>query len=315
MARVVVTVRRSRPRALGHVRRRRAGRARRSSACWRPSGTAGLDDIPGSMRPQKSPGAPYPPEEFREDAGVLEGVDVLGDVVADTLGRAPTAMCCIDCPPVVGSSTLCRTRHVPHRPADPARRGCEGRAVEAIEHFQAVAPWHAQLDSTERPTASRSRGRRRRGLRRRRRSDARRVWRDVTLQGQGGSIPLCTVLQETFPTPRSCCSGWRSPAPDRRCQRERGSDRNRKDRSRRGAFLAEVRAGEALKASDGRLRRSAPFIAEDFARRMERRRRAGGGRGPDWYPRRRRAPIWCTSRLRPIAMTEPMTMFVAPGLA
>jgi cysteinylglycine-S-conjugate dipeptidase len=43
--------------------------------------------------------------------------------------------------------------------------------------------------------------------------------REPSLQGEGGSIPLCNVLQEAHPAPRSCCSASRSPrcrihAPD-----------------------------------------------------------------------------------------------------
>ena len=38
----------------------------------------GNTTVRGSTRPQKWPGAAYPPEQFRTDAGVLDGVDVLG---------------------------------------------------------------------------------------------------------------------------------------------------------------------------------------------------------------------------------------------
>jgi cysteinylglycine-S-conjugate dipeptidase len=56
------------------------------------------------------PGAAYPPEQFRTDAGVLGGVDVIGDGIADTLWARPTATVLgIDCPSVAGSSAA-----VPH---------------------------------------------------------------------------------------------------------------------------------------------------------------------------------------------------------
>ena len=35
--------------------------------------------------------------------------------------------------------------------------------------------------------------------------------RDVTLQGQGGSIPLCTVFQETFPDAEIMLLGVEEP--------------------------------------------------------------------------------------------------------
>ena len=150
----------------------------------------------------KWPGAAYPPEQFRTDAGVLEGVDVIGDGIADTLWARPTATVLgIDCPSVAGSSAA-----VPHE----ARAridlrvppGIDPKEAQSklIEHLEAVAPWHVQLDfereadgqpfkgSTEGPGFEAMSAAMR---------DA--YGRDVTLQGQGGSIPLCTVFQETFP--------------------------------------------------------------------------------------------------------------------
>ena len=159
-------------------------------------------------------GAAYPPEQLRKDAGVLEGVDVLGDDVADTLWARPAATVLgIDCPPVVGSSAS-----VPHE----ARAridlrippGVDAKEAQSklIEHFEAVAPWHVQLDFereadgepfkgvTEGPGFDAM-------------TDAMRdaYGSDVTLQGQGGSIPLCTVLQETSPDAEIMLLGVEEP--------------------------------------------------------------------------------------------------------
>src|ERR687898_417867 len=51
-------------------------------------------------------GAPYPPDQFRTDAGVLEGVSLLGEgSVSDMLWARPAVTILgIDCPPVVGSA-------------------------------------------------------------------------------------------------------------------------------------------------------------------------------------------------------------------
>ena len=103
-------------------------------------------------------GAAYPREQFRTDAGILEGVDVLGDEPADLLWARPAATVLgIDCPPVVGSSAA-----VPHE----ARArvdlrippGVDAKEAQSklIEHLEAVAPWHVQLDSSERPPERRS---------------------------------------------------------------------------------------------------------------------------------------------------------------
>ena len=81
-----------------------------------------------------------------------------------------------------------------------------------IEHLEAVAPWHVQLEfereaagapftgSVEGPgfdamvaAMNESYG------------------RDVTLAGQGGSIPLCNVLQENFPDAEIMLLGVEEP--------------------------------------------------------------------------------------------------------
>src|SRR6476661_8560751 len=50
-------------------------------------------------------GAAYPAEQFRKDANVVDGVDLLGESVADMVWARPTATVLgIDCPPVIGSS-------------------------------------------------------------------------------------------------------------------------------------------------------------------------------------------------------------------
>ena len=81
-----------------------------------------------------------------------------------------------------------------------------------IEHLEAVAPWHVQLDfereadgqpfkgSTEGP-----------GFEAMARAMRDAYGRDVTLQGQGGSIPLCTVFQETFPDAEIMLLGVEEP--------------------------------------------------------------------------------------------------------
>jgi cysteinylglycine-S-conjugate dipeptidase len=160
------------------------------------------------------PGTPYPEEQFRMDAGVLEGVDVLGDGVADTLWARPTATVLgIDCPPVVGSSASvlheARARIDLRIPPGVDARDAQSKL---IEHFQAVAPWHVQLEfereahgepfqgSTEGPGFTSMAGAMRDSY-----------GRDVTLYGQGGSIPLCTAFRETFPDAEIMLLGVEEP--------------------------------------------------------------------------------------------------------
>ena len=174
----------------------------------------GNTTVRGLDATQKWPGAAYPPEQLRQDAGVLDGVDVLGDDVADVLWARPAATVLgIDCPPVVGSSAS-----VPHE----ARAridlrippGVDAKEAQStlIEHFKAVAPWHVQLDF-EREAAGQPFKGATEGPGFDAMSDAMRdaYGRDVTLQGQGGSIPLCTVFQETFPDAEIMLLGVEEP--------------------------------------------------------------------------------------------------------
>ena len=66
----------------------------------------GNTTIDGLDNTQTWTGAPYPPEQFRTDAGVLDGVALLGDgTVSDMLWARPAVTVLgIDCPPVIGST-------------------------------------------------------------------------------------------------------------------------------------------------------------------------------------------------------------------
>lgn len=163
---------------------------------------------------QTWPGAAYPTETFRKDADVLDGIDILGGGVADTLWARPAATVLgIDCPPVEGSSAA-----VPHEARAridlriPPGIDAKDAQTKLIEHLEAVAPWHVRLEfereahgqpfkgATEGPGFDAM-------------SDAMRdaYGRDVTLQGQGGSIPLCTAFQKTFPDAEIMLLGVEEP--------------------------------------------------------------------------------------------------------
>jgi cysteinylglycine-S-conjugate dipeptidase len=174
----------------------------------------GNTTVRGLDATEKWPGAAYPPEQFRTDAGVLEGVDVIGDGIADTLWARPTATVLgIDCPPVVGSSAA-----VPHE----ARARIDLRIppgvdpkeaqTKLIEHLEAVAPWHAQLaferEADGEPFKGATEGP---GFDAMSAAMQDSYGREVTLQGQGGSIPLCTVFQDTYPEAEIMLLGVEEP--------------------------------------------------------------------------------------------------------
>src|SRR5208283_1156268 len=94
-------------------------------------------------------GVDYPPAQFRSDAHVLDGVDLLGDGrVQDMLWSRPAVTVLgIDCPPVVGSApavpaqarALLNLRVPPSMDAKEAQEGL-------IAHLHAVTPWHAKVE-------------------------------------------------------------------------------------------------------------------------------------------------------------------------
>src|SRR5262249_60037622 len=66
----------------------------------------GNTTVDGLEASQKWSGATYPAEQFRDDANVIEGVDLIGTgTVSDLLWARPAVTVLgIDCPPVVGSA-------------------------------------------------------------------------------------------------------------------------------------------------------------------------------------------------------------------
>jgi acetylornithine deacetylase/succinyl-diaminopimelate desuccinylase-like protein len=155
--------------------------------------------VDGLRNDQTWPGAAYPAEQFRQDAGVLAGVQLTGDGgVADMLWARPAlTVLGIDCPPVVGSASAVQ-------PSVRARLNLRippgidtATALAALtEHLQAAAPWQARVsvekEQSGEPFSASTGGPAYTAMR----SAIREAYgRDLTTQGQGGSIPLCNVFQ------------------------------------------------------------------------------------------------------------------------
>ncbi len=160
-------------------------------------------------------GVSYPPEQFRGDAHVLDGVELLGDGrIEDMLWSRPAVTVLgIDCPPVVGSS--------PAVPAQARARvslrvppGLDAqRAQDALAaHLEAVTPWHAKVE-VEREVEGQAFVARTDGPAYAAMSDAleQAYGRPTTTEGQGGSIPLCNALRETFPEAEIMLLGVEEP--------------------------------------------------------------------------------------------------------
>ncbi|MFF8534606.1 dipeptidase [Streptomyces sp. NPDC015532] len=168
-------------------------------------------------------GAEYPAERYRQDIGVRDGVRLVGDgSVADMLWARPAlTVVGIDCPPVVGSApavlgevTAKLNLRIPY--------GTEPDAAwEALRaHLAQAAPWDVEVEtvrlSSSRPFRAGTDGPAYAAL-----AEAMReaFGRELTTAGQGGSIPTCDALRETFPDAEIALIGVEEPqclihAPD-----------------------------------------------------------------------------------------------------
>jgi acetylornithine deacetylase/succinyl-diaminopimelate desuccinylase-like protein len=175
----------------------------------------GNTTVDGLDSTQSWSGAPYPPEQFAADAGVLPGVSLLGDgSVSDMLWARPAVTILgIDCPPVVGSAAAI----VPKAAArlnlriPPGTAPDDARAA-LVEHLQAAAPWGVhvtvEVEATGAPFAATTDGPAYRAM-----AEAMQeaYGRPMTSLGQGGSIPLCNVFQETYPDAELILMGVEEP--------------------------------------------------------------------------------------------------------
>ena len=160
-------------------------------------------------------GAPYPPDQFRTDAGVLEGVSLLGEgSVSDMLWARPAVTILgIDCPPVVGSAAAV----VPRASARLNLRIPPGMSPEVAEpalvaHLKAAAPWGVhvtvEVEATGSPFKADTDGPAYRAMAA---AMQEAYGQPMAHLGQGGSIPLCNVFEETYPDAELILMGVEEP--------------------------------------------------------------------------------------------------------
>ncbi|WP_327678003.1 dipeptidase [Kitasatospora sp. NBC_00458] len=160
-------------------------------------------------------GTGYDEQQFRADAGVLDGVRLTGSgSVADRLWARPAVTVLgIDCPPVVGSAAAvpatARARVSLRVPP-----GTDPRAAQdaLTAHLEAAAPWGVRLEvapeSTGSPFRASTGGPAYAALDK----AMQEVYgRPMSFLGQGGSIPLCNVFAETFPESEIILMGVEEP--------------------------------------------------------------------------------------------------------
>jgi cysteinylglycine-S-conjugate dipeptidase len=160
-------------------------------------------------------GVSYPREQFRADARVLDGVDLLGDGrVEDMLWSRPAVTVLgIDCPPVVGS-VMAVSAQASARVSLRVPPGIDSRQAQdaLVAHLQAVAPWSVKVE-IEREVEGQAFVARTDGPAYAAISGAleQAFGRPATTAGQGGSIPLCNVLRDTSPDAEIMLLGVEEP--------------------------------------------------------------------------------------------------------
>lgn len=175
----------------------------------------GNTTIVGLDASQRWHGEQYDAAQFRADAGVLDGVALLGDgTVADELWSRPAVTVLgIDCPPVVGSAAAI----VPRAAARLNLRVPPGTdpvaARDALEaHLRGEAPWgvgvEVETEAIGSPFSARIDGPAFRAMATAM-HEAYGV--EMTTLGQGGSIPLCNVLADTYPDAEIILMGVEEP--------------------------------------------------------------------------------------------------------
>jgi acetylornithine deacetylase/succinyl-diaminopimelate desuccinylase-like protein len=176
------------------------------------TGTTTIDGLDGASGWS---GLDYGEEDFRRDAKVLDGVELIGTgSIAARLWSSPAVTVVgIDAPPVVGAT-----------PSLQATAGAlvsvrlppgvdSGKTAQALtEHLRAAAPWGAKVEVTLRgsgqPFAADTTSPAYTAM-----SDAMReaYGEEMAIAGQGGSIPLCNTLATLYPRAEILLIGLSEP--------------------------------------------------------------------------------------------------------
>ena len=175
----------------------------------------GNTTIDGLSNDRRWDGAEYTAEQFRADANVLDGVELMGDgTVSDMLwSRLSATVLGIDIPPVVGSSAAIQASTAA-RVSLRIPNGIGGQEAQdaLVEHLRKRVPWGLRC-SIERvavgdPFVGSLSGP---GYESMHAAMREAYGHEQTTEGQGGSIPLCNVFAETFPDAEIMLMGVEEP--------------------------------------------------------------------------------------------------------
>jgi cysteinylglycine-S-conjugate dipeptidase len=161
-------------------------------------------------------GLQYPEEDFRKDARVLDGVELIGSgTVADRIWARPAVTVLgVDCPPVVGAtpSVQAGARALVSLRVPPGTDAAKATEL-LVSHLEAHAPWGARVAveqagqgqpfraDTSSPAYAAM-------------AEAMREAYDgveMATAGQGGSIPLCNTLASLYPEAEILLIGLSEP--------------------------------------------------------------------------------------------------------
>ncbi|MDV6264664.1 dipeptidase [Rhodococcoides yunnanense] len=175
-------------------------------------GDTGVDGLDGV---QTWDGVAYETEQFRSDAGVLDGVGLVGSgTVADAVWARPAlTILGIDCPPVVGSAAAISPR-ASARLNLRVPPGMDPRTAQdaLVAHLQARTPWNARVtverEAVGSPFRAKTDGPGYAAL-----SEAleEAFGQPMGTAGQGGSIPLCNALAQVLPDAEIVLMGVEEP--------------------------------------------------------------------------------------------------------
>jgi cysteinylglycine-S-conjugate dipeptidase len=171
--------------------------------------------IDGVANDQRWTGVDYPADQFRADATVLEGVDLIGSgAVSDMLWARPAVTVLgIDVPPVIGSASAIQAE-ARARVSLRVPPGVEAQAAQdaLISHLEKRVPWHLDCEieriAVGDPFIGSLDGA---GFRALKAAMEDAYGRELTTEGQGGSIPLCNVFAETYPDAEIVLMGVEEP--------------------------------------------------------------------------------------------------------
>ncbi|HEY3084591.1 MAG TPA: dipeptidase [Candidatus Dormibacteraeota bacterium] len=175
----------------------------------------GNTTVDGLDTTQTWSGVEYPAEQFRSDANVLDGVKLMGDGnVADLLWARPSATVLgIDAPPVIGSSSAIQASAAARVSLrlPPGLTGQEAQDA-LVDHLARRVPWGLQCEiervavgdpfvgSLDGPAFDAMKA-----------AMEEAFGHPMATEGQGGSIPLCNVLAETYPDAEMMLLGVEEP--------------------------------------------------------------------------------------------------------